>query len=73
MTEQRVKFRTNLPPKQGLYDPSFEHDSCGTGFVVNIKGIASHQIISHALTILIIFITAGPAAPSLIPATALEC
>jgi glutamate synthase (ferredoxin) len=41
-----------LPTKQGLYDPSFEHDACGTGFVVNIKGIPSHEIIINALTIL---------------------
>ena len=38
--------------KQGLYDPSFEHDSCGIGFVANIKGNKSHQIISDAITIL---------------------
>ncbi len=37
---------------QGLYDPSFEHDSCGIGFVANIKGNKSHQIISDAITIL---------------------
>ncbi len=43
---------TGLPPKQGLYDPDFEHDSCGAGFVVNIKGNKSHEIISQALTIL---------------------
>jgi glutamate synthase (NADPH/NADH) large chain len=36
----------------GLYDPSFEHDACGIGFVANIKGNKSHQIISDALTIL---------------------
>src|SRR5215211_2862252 len=36
----------------GLYSPSFEHDSCGIGFVVNIKSNKSHQIISDALTIL---------------------
>jgi glutamate synthase (NADPH/NADH) large chain len=36
----------------GLYHPSFEHDSCGIGFVANIKGIKSHQHISDALTIL---------------------
>jgi len=41
-----------LPPKQGLYDPDFEHDSCGAGFVVNIKGKKSHEIVSQALTIL---------------------
>jgi len=40
------------PPKQGLYDPDFEHDSCGAGFVVNIKGKKSHEIVSQALTIL---------------------
>jgi len=43
---------TGLPPKQGLYDPDFEHDSCGAGFVVNIKGKKSHEIVSQALTIL---------------------
>jgi glutamate synthase (NADPH) large chain len=37
---------------QGLYDPSFEHDACGIGFVANIKGNKSHQIISDGLTIL---------------------
>ncbi|MFN2440614.1 MAG: glutamate synthase subunit alpha, partial [Chitinophagaceae bacterium] len=36
----------------GLYSPSFEHDSCGIGFVANIKSNKSHQIISDALTIL---------------------
>ena len=42
-----------LPPgKQGLYDPRFEHDACGVGFVVNIKGEKSHQIIEQALTVL---------------------
>jgi glutamate synthase (ferredoxin) len=42
-----------LPAKQGLYDPSFEHDSCGVGFVVNIKGRKSHEIIRQALNILL--------------------
>ncbi|MCC6289921.1 MAG: glutamate synthase large subunit [Chitinophagaceae bacterium] len=37
---------------KGLYRPEFEHDSCGVGFVANIKGNKSHQIISDALTIL---------------------
>jgi glutamate synthase (NADPH/NADH) large chain len=36
----------------GLYNPAFEHDACGIGFVANIKGNKSHQIISDALTIL---------------------
>ena len=42
----------SIPPKQGLYDPAFEHDGCGIGFVVNIKGKASHRIVEQALTIL---------------------
>ncbi|RFM27592.1 glutamate synthase large subunit [Deminuibacter soli] len=37
---------------EGLYDPSFEHDACGIGFVANIKGNKSHQIIADALTVL---------------------
>ena len=41
--------RTAPPPKQGLYDPQFEHDSCGVGFVVNIKGKKSHAIVEQAL------------------------
>ena len=36
----------------GLYDPAFEHDACGIGFVANIKGKKSHQNVSDALTIL---------------------
>jgi len=43
---------TGLPPKQGLYDPFYEHDSCGVGFVVNMKGRRSHQIIQQGLQIL---------------------
>src|SRR5437660_1274432 len=44
---------TGLPPKQGLYDPQFEHDSCGVGFVVNMKGRKSHAIIEQGLKILV--------------------
>ncbi|MEW6297153.1 MAG: glutamate synthase subunit alpha, partial [Thermodesulfobacteriota bacterium] len=44
--------RPGFPPKQGLYDPRFEHDACGVGFVVNIKGEKSHQIVEQALTVL---------------------
>src|SRR5437867_2006757 len=42
-----------LPPKQGLYDPAYEKDACGVGFVVNIKGEKSHEIVRQALTVLI--------------------
>ncbi|MBI3248654.1 MAG: glutamate synthase large subunit [Deltaproteobacteria bacterium] len=40
------------PQKQGLYDPQFEHDACGVGFVVNLKGEQSHTIVAQALTVL---------------------
>ena len=44
-------FRS-LPPKQGLYDPAYEHDSCGVGFVAHIKGKRSHQIMLDAEEVL---------------------
>jgi len=40
------------PEKQGLYDPAFEHDSCGVGFVAHIKGQRSHQIVQDAYVVL---------------------
>ena len=39
--------------KQGLYDPQYEHDSCGVGVVANIKGNKSHDIIEKGLQVLI--------------------
>jgi glutamate synthase domain-containing protein 2/glutamate synthase domain-containing protein 1/glutamate synthase domain-containing protein 3 len=44
---------TGPPPAQGLYDPRHEHDACGVGFVVNIKGVRSHSIVRQALQVLI--------------------
>ncbi len=41
-----------FPQKQGLYDPRYEKDSCGIGFVVNIKGQKSHDIIVKGLQVL---------------------
>jgi glutamate synthase (ferredoxin) len=41
-----------LPKKQGLYDPWFEHDACGVGFVVDIKGRQSNQILKQAIQLL---------------------
>ncbi len=41
-----------LPEKYGLYDPANEKDACGVGFVAQIKGVASHQIIKDANRIL---------------------
>src|SRR5215470_17899628 len=42
-----------LPLKQGLYDPQFEKDSCGVGFVANIDGTRSNRIIRQALEVLL--------------------
>jgi glutamate synthase (NADPH/NADH) large chain len=43
----------DLPEKQGLYDPRNEHDSCGVGFVADIKGRKSHDIVRQGLRILV--------------------
>ena len=44
---------SGLPPAQGLYDPRMEHDACGIGFVANIKGQKSHDIIVKGIQVLI--------------------
>ncbi|HBG04436.1 MAG: glutamate synthase subunit alpha [Geobacteraceae bacterium GWC2_58_44] len=45
--------RNGLPQQQGLYDPRVEHDSCGVGFIVNMKGERSHGIVRQALDLLV--------------------
>ena len=45
-------FRNSRPRAYGLYDPAFEHDSCGVGFVAHIKGQRSREIVDDALHIL---------------------
>jgi glutamate synthase domain-containing protein 2/glutamate synthase domain-containing protein 1/glutamate synthase domain-containing protein 3 len=42
----------HLPPKQGLYHPRNEHDACGVGFVANINGVKSHEIVQNGIKIL---------------------
>ena len=42
----------SIPPRQGLYDPAHEHDACGVGFVVNVKGVRSHDILQKGLQVL---------------------
>jgi glutamate synthase domain-containing protein 2/glutamate synthase domain-containing protein 1/glutamate synthase domain-containing protein 3 len=49
---RKARTHQGLPPKQGLYDPWFEHDSCGVGFVVDIKGRKSNKILKQAIQIL---------------------
>jgi glutamate synthase (NADPH/NADH) large chain len=43
----------SLPHAQGLYDPRNEHDACGVGFIANIKGKKSHDIIRRGIEILL--------------------
>jgi len=47
-----LELHTWRPEAEGLFDPSLEKDSCGVGFIANIKGQKSHQIVSDALSIL---------------------
>ena len=42
----------HLPPAQGLYRPELEHDSCGVGFVVSLKGHRTHQLVSDGISAL---------------------
>ena len=54
MSELKMKHDTNgLPPAQGLYNPANEHDACGIGFVVNISGQKSHDIVAKGIQVLI--------------------
>src|ERR1051326_9051723 len=48
----RRALHSTRPGKQGLYDPAFEHDSCGVGFVVDMHGRKSHQILQQGLEVL---------------------
>src|SRR2546428_8009075 len=50
---EKSGLRMALRRERGLYDPRNEHDACGVGFVANIKGRKSHDIISRGLQILV--------------------
>jgi glutamate synthase (NADPH/NADH) large chain len=52
MKEQHPPAYAGQPPAQGLYDPAHEHDACGVGFVVSIKGVRSHGIVRQAIQVL---------------------
>ena len=45
--------RFGRPPKQGLYDPAHEHDACGVGFIANIHGEKSHELVAEGLEVLV--------------------
>src|SRR3989339_390960 len=46
-------MNSGLPPKQGLYDPAFEHDACGVGFLANIGGEKTHGILEKGMQVLV--------------------
>ena len=46
-------MRPGFPSPQGLYDPMNEHDGCGVGFIVDLKGRKSHAIVRDGLTALV--------------------
>jgi len=48
----RKDAATGLPAAQGLYDPRNEHDACGVGFIAQMKGVKSHQIVKDGLFML---------------------
>ncbi len=50
--ENSIERDNHLPVKQGLYDPVFEHDACGVGFVCDIKGKRSNDIVRQGLEVL---------------------
>ena len=52
LSQEPAREWTYRPPALGLYDPALEKDSCGVGFIANIKGKKSHQIVSDAINIL---------------------
>src|SRR5690606_19033662 len=59
LPESILSHRTCAPSEEirpatagGLYDPRFEHDACGVGFVAHIKGDRRHAIVTQALKIL---------------------
>ncbi len=49
----------SFPPRSGLYDPHFEHDSCGIGFVAHLGGTATHEIVEKGLEILLNLVHRG--------------
>ncbi len=48
-----MRGRNGLPVKQGLYDPAHEHDACGVGFVANVHGERSHDLIHKGVQVLV--------------------
>lgn len=49
----KLSQATGLPEKVGLYDPAFEKDACGVGFIVNIEGVCSNKVLQDAKKMLV--------------------
>ncbi len=49
----KTHLKSGLPPAQGLYDPAYEHDACGIGFVASLRCEKSHEIIRQGIQVLI--------------------
>jgi glutamate synthase (NADPH/NADH) large chain len=47
-----MALASNYPQAQGLYDPASEHDACGVAMVATLNKVATHEIVSKALTAL---------------------
>jgi glutamate synthase (NADPH/NADH) large chain len=52
MTTAAATKPSGLPNAVGLYDPRNEHDACGVGFIAQMKGVKSHQIVADGLAML---------------------
>src|SRR6266550_7611488 len=50
--ERKLRGRERMIEKQGLYDPAYAHDACGSGFVAHIHGVRSRDVIEKSLTLL---------------------
>ena len=44
-----------MQARQGLYDPRYEHDACGVGFIANIKNRKSHRIVLDGINICLLY------------------
>src|SRR6185436_18866573 len=53
MTARNDTADPGTPAARGLYDPALDKDSCGVGFIADLKGRKSHKIVEDALTILV--------------------
>ena len=52
MNDHEPTTAGRAPGRTGLYDPSFEHDACGVGFLVNVDGSRTHRIVADGITVL---------------------